>query len=102
MTLSVSGFDKYTKTTRRAVFLSEMERVVPSAELIALIEPVYPTLGNGRPPVGLERMLQIYFLQHWFVACALANLFMVRRTLLLRQPRRARWSAASACVARAG
>src|SRR5262249_38180424 len=30
------------------------------------IEPVYPKPGNGRPPVGLERMLRLYFLQHWF------------------------------------
>jgi IS5 family transposase len=66
MTLSTSGFDQYAKTTRRAVFLSEMERVVPWAELCALVEPVYPKPGNGRPPVGVERMLRIYFLQHWF------------------------------------
>jgi transposase, IS5 family len=39
---------------------------VPWRDLCALIEPVYPKLGNGRPPVGLERMLRIYFLQHWF------------------------------------
>jgi transposase, IS5 family len=31
-----------------------------------LIEPVYPKPGTGRPPVGLERMLRIYFLQLWF------------------------------------
>lgn len=66
MTLSGSGFEKYAKTTRRAQFLAEMERVVPWAKLCALIEPVYPKPGNGRPPVGLERMLRIYFLQHWF------------------------------------
>ena len=65
-TLATLGFDKYTKTTRRAAFLAEMERVVPWSELCALIEPVYPKPGNGRPPVGLERMLRIYFLQHWF------------------------------------
>ncbi len=65
-TLATLGFDKYTKTTRRAVFLGEMDRVVPWGELCALIEPVYPKPGNGRPPVGLERMLRIYFLQHWF------------------------------------
>ena len=65
-TLSITGFDKYAKTTRRAVFLSEMQRVVPWAKLTAQIEPVYPKPGNGRPPVGLERMLRIYFLQHWF------------------------------------
>ena len=66
MTLSTAGFDKYAKTTRRAAFLAEMERVVPWAELCALIEAVYPKPGNGRPPVGLKRMLRIYFLQHWF------------------------------------
>lgn len=65
-TLATLGFDKYTKTTRRAAFLAEMQRVVPWSELCALIEPVYPKSGNGRPPVGLERMLRIYFLQHWF------------------------------------
>jgi transposase, IS5 family len=65
-TFSISGFDKYTKTTRRAAFLAAMDQVVPWAGLCALIEPVYPKPGNGRPPVGLERMLRIYFLQHWF------------------------------------
>jgi IS5 family transposase len=66
ITLAGSGFEKYAKTTRRAHFLAEMERVVPWGDLCALIEPVYPKPGNGRPPVGLERMLRIYFLQHWF------------------------------------
>src|SRR5258708_23278608 len=65
-TLAIMGFDKYTKTTRRSVFLGEMQRVVPWSELCALIEPVYPKPGNGRPPVGVDRMLRIYFLQHWF------------------------------------
>ena len=31
-----------------------------------LIEPHYPKAGNGRPPVGLARMLRMYFVQHWF------------------------------------
>lgn len=66
MTLSASGFDRYGKTTRRAAFLAEMNRVVPWGELCALIEPFYPKPGNGRPPIGLERMLRIYFLQQWF------------------------------------
>ena len=65
-TLATMGFDKYTKKTRRSVFLAEMERVVPWGKLCALIEPVYPKPGNGRPPVGLDRMLRIYFLQQWF------------------------------------
>ncbi|MDP2779062.1 MAG: IS5/IS1182 family transposase, partial [Devosia sp.] len=57
-TLSTSGFDRYTKQTRRAAFLAEMNRVVPWKQLCELIEPVYPKAGNGRPPVGLERMLR--------------------------------------------
>ena len=65
-TLATAGFERYGKTTRRAVFLGEMERVVPWAALCGLIEPVYPKPGNGRPPVGVERMLRIYFLQQWF------------------------------------
>jgi hypothetical protein len=64
--LAGAGFEKYTKVTRRGQFLAEMDRVVPWRELCARIEPVYPTPGNGRPPVGLERMLRLYFLQHWF------------------------------------
>jgi IS5 family transposase len=63
---SSSGFEKYTKTTRRAQFLAEMDRVVPWRTLCARIEPVYPKAGHGRPPVGVERMLRMYFLQHWF------------------------------------
>src|ERR1035441_8203692 len=61
-----NGFERYTKKTRRTLFLEEMERVVPWAELCALVEPVYAKVGNGRPPVGAERMLRIYFLQQWF------------------------------------
>ena len=66
MTLSAGGFERYGKTTRRAVFLAEMNRVVPWAKLCAVVEPYYPKAGNGRPPIGLERMLRIYFLQQWF------------------------------------
>jgi len=62
------GFEKYGKTTRRAQFLSEMERVVRWGEIAAVIEPHYPKPGTegGRPPIALEKMLRIYFLQAWF------------------------------------
>jgi IS5 family transposase len=66
LTLATVGFERYAKTTRRAAFLAEMERVVPWSALCALIEPFYANPGNGRPPVGVERMLRIYFLQQWF------------------------------------
>ena len=65
LTLS-AGFDKYAKTTPRARFLSEMERIVPRGELCEFIGPVYPVAGKGRPPRQLEMMLRIYFLQQWF------------------------------------
>src|SRR5258706_15924195 len=68
MTLAATGFERYTKATRRAVFLAGMEKVGPWSGLCALIDPVYPkgSPAGGRPPVGLERMLRLYFVQHWF------------------------------------
>ena len=62
----MTGFERYTKKTRRAIFLEEMEQVVPWAKLCGLIEPHYPKPGNGRRPKELETMLRIYFLQQWF------------------------------------
>ena len=62
----MTGFEQYTRKTRRAIFLEEMDQVVPWRELCALVERHYPKPGNGRPPVGVERMLRIYFLQQWF------------------------------------
>lgn len=60
------GYEQYRKPTRRDLFLATMEEVVPWAELCSVIEPFYPKPGNGRPPIGLERMLRMYFVQHWF------------------------------------
>ena len=62
----MTGFERYTNKTRRAAFLEEMNQVVPWRELCALIEPHYPKAGSGRPPIGVERMLRMYFLQQWF------------------------------------
>lgn len=66
---TLAGFEKYGKTTRRAQFLAQMDQVLPWSKLCGLIEPVYPKGGSsegGRPPMPLERMLRIYFLQLWF------------------------------------
>lgn len=54
------------RTTRRERFLAEMNAVMPWARLTALIEPHYPKAGSGRPPLPLERMLRVYFMQQWF------------------------------------
>src|SRR5215813_5868325 len=61
LTLATVGLERYAKTTRRAAFLAEMERVVQWSAICTLIEPFYPNPGNGRPPVRLERMLRLYF-----------------------------------------
>lgn len=67
LTFATTGFEPYRKTTRREVFLAEMNQVVPWEDLCAVIEPVYPQpAGAGRRPVGVERMVRIYFLQQWF------------------------------------
>jgi hypothetical protein len=59
-----TGFERYSKKTRRALFLEEMEQVVPWRELCALVEPHYPKAGKV------------------FTLCALSNLFVSRRRLL--------------------
>src|ERR1035437_10351826 len=66
MNAGASGFELHGKTTRRAAFLARMEALVPWGEFCALIEPHYPRAGNGRPPVGLERMLRMYLIANWF------------------------------------
>ena len=54
------------KTTRREKFLAQMEAVVPWARLVAVIVPHYPAGKRGRPPMGIERMLRLYFLAQWY------------------------------------
>ena len=52
------------KQIRREIFLAEMDRVVPWAQIEALIEPVYPKADNGRRPYDLSAMIRIHFIQH--------------------------------------
>ena len=54
------------KQTRRDKFLAEMEQVVPWPRLVERLRPLYPKGERGRPPIGLERMLRIHFLQQWY------------------------------------
>jgi transposase, IS5 family len=66
LSFAQSEYDGKKKVTRREKFLGEMEQVVPWERLVELIEPHYPSGQRGRPPVGVERMLRIYFLQQWY------------------------------------
>ncbi len=60
------GLNLSTKRTRKREFLDEMERVVPWAVLVSIVEPHYPRANTGRPPFGIETMLRIHYLQQWF------------------------------------
>ncbi len=61
------GFAPAPYKTRKARFLEEMERIVPWAQLLALIAPYYPPEGKralgGRPAYPLEVMLRVHCLQ---------------------------------------
>lgn len=59
-------YEGVKKRTKREKFLNEMARVVPWERLEGLIEPYYPKVGKGRPPIGLKVMLRIYCLQQWY------------------------------------
>lgn len=61
-----AGFEQYRRATKRDVFLQTMEEIVPWAALCEVVEPHYPKGEGGRPPIGLERMLRMHFVQHWF------------------------------------
>ena len=47
-------------------FLQKMDANIPWAEWVSLIEPFYPSGDRGRPPIGIERMLRMTFLQNWY------------------------------------
>jgi IS5 family transposase len=61
-----AGFEQYRRPTKRDVFLQAMNEIVPWSQLCEVIEPYYPKGEGGRPPIGLERMLRMHFVQHWF------------------------------------
>ena len=63
---SQAEFADKKKITRREKFLTRMEALIPWPKLLAVIEPFYPKGARGRPPIGLERMLRVYFLQQWY------------------------------------
>lgn len=60
-------YDHKKRRTRREVFLSEMEGVIPWQVLLPHIEPHYPRTGRrGRQPMALGSMFRIYCMQNWF------------------------------------
>ncbi len=65
-TFAHAEFTAKKKQTRRERFLARMEEVIPWAQLLTVVAPHYPKGERGRPPIGLERMLRVYFLQQWY------------------------------------
>lgn len=82
---SQAEFATKKKITRREKFLARMEEIIPWTQLLAVIEPFYPKGERGRPPLGLERMLRVYFLQQWY---GLADEALGRRALRQSDPAR--------------
>jgi len=66
--MSCSDFEYASKRKRPRLerFLAEMARVVPWSGLLALIEPYFPKVCDGRKLYPLEPMLPIRLLQYWF------------------------------------
>jgi IS5 family transposase len=66
MTFSDIEYGGRKKTTRKTNFLRIMDAVIPWRALVAVVEPHYYDGKFGRPPIGIETMLRMYFLQVWF------------------------------------
>lgn len=57
---------QHKRPTRRETFLAEMDRIIPWSQFVSVVEPHYFAGDRGRPPVGIEPMLRMYFVQCWF------------------------------------
>ena len=65
MTFAQAQFSSKKKQTRRDRFLADLQRLVPWSAIEAEIEPFYPNTDGqqGRPAIGLSRMLRMYIMQ---------------------------------------
>ena len=66
MTFSDVEYGGRKRTTRKTDFLRMMNAVIPWEMLVEVIRPFYYSGKFGRPPIGIEPMLRMYFLQVWF------------------------------------
>ncbi|EBV6517129.1 hypothetical protein MB87_004801 [Salmonella enterica subsp. enterica serovar Emek] len=53
LTFADSEFSTKRRQTRKEIFLSRMEQILPWQNMTAVIEPFYPKAGNGRRPYPL-------------------------------------------------
>jgi IS5 family transposase len=66
MTQVSPGLNLSAKKTRKREFLEQMNKVVSWGVLVGVVEPHWLKSKTGRPPVAIETMLRIYYLQQWF------------------------------------
>ena len=66
LTFADSEFSRKRRQTRKEIFLSRMDALLPWPKLLDVIEPYYPKAGNGRRPYPLESMLRIHCMQQWY------------------------------------
>ena len=65
-TFADSEFSSKRRQTRKEIFLSRMDNLLPWSQLLGVIEPFYPKAGNGRRPYALENMFRIHCMQQWY------------------------------------
>jgi len=66
MTFSQIEYSNKKRQTKKEIFLSTMEEVIPWSEWLGLIKPYYPIAGGGRRPIDMEIMLRMYLIQNWY------------------------------------
>ena len=66
MSLSALSDELAQVRTKKKEFLTQMDRIIPWGEWIALIRPCYYKGERGNKPYDLERMLRIYMIQNLY------------------------------------
>ena len=63
-TFAYSEFSSKRRQTRKEIFLSRMEQILPWQNMVEVIER-YPKAGNGKRPYPLKPCC-IHCMQHWY------------------------------------
>lgn len=66
LTFADSEFSSKCRQTRKEIFLSRMNALLPRSMFLEFIRPVYPKAGNDRQPYPLQTIFWIHYLQHWY------------------------------------
>ncbi|AWY01116.1 transposase [Marinomonas primoryensis] len=64
LTFTDSEFNNKRRKTRKVIFLSRMNELIPWAQLKAIIQPFYPKAGNGISYQPMLHSLHATLVQH--------------------------------------